>query len=188
EAVHLLDQAGARVIAFDLLFVEPEKPVPDAVRRVAREAAGALAGASDPNLHDSLAGIAADDPDAEFAAALRASGKVLLPFALSLFTGAEAAAPQLADQVYAKLNPSPVEPIFPLQPKAALAPIPRLAAAAAGLGHVSIAFDRDGQPRYDYLALPFAGDFVPSMPVRIAAAYRAVTWDEVGLALGGAVA
>ncbi len=50
-------------------------------------------------------------------------------------------------------------------------PIPALAEAAAGLGHVNIAFDRDGEPRYDYLALPFSGDFIPSLPVRVAAAY-----------------
>ena len=29
--------------------------------------------------------------------------------------------------------------------------------------------DRDGAPRYGYLALPFSGDFVPSLPVRVAA-------------------
>ena len=187
EAARLLDQAGARVIAFDLLFAEPEKRVPDAVRRLAKEAAGALTDAANPNLHHALAQIAADDPDADFAASLRDSGNVLLPFAFSRFSGADEEAAPLAEQVYQKLDASPVEPIFPLQPKAALLPIAPLAAAAAGLGHVSIAFDRDGEPRYDYLALPFAGDFVPSLPVRIAAAYRGVKWNEVGLALGAGV-
>ncbi|HVH82069.1 MAG TPA: adenylate/guanylate cyclase domain-containing protein, partial [Stellaceae bacterium] len=42
-------------------------------------------------------------------------------------------------------------------------------------------------PRYDYLALPFNGDFLPSMAVRAAAAYLDVRWDDVGLALGAAV-
>src|SRR6266851_5677551 len=188
RAVQLLDEAGAQVIAFDLLFAEPEKPVPDAVRNVAREAAGALADAGDPQLRQALSHIADDNPDAALAAALQANGKVLLPFAFSRFSGTqEEAPPQLAEQVYVKLDQSQNEPIFPLQPRAALLPIAVLADAAAGLGHVSIAFDRDGQPRYDYLALPFSGDFVPSLPVRIAAAYLGVPWSEVGLALGDGV-
>src|SRR5260370_35555879 len=56
-----------------------------------------------------------------------------------------------------------------------------------GLGHVNIAFDRDGEPRYDYLAVPFSGDFVASLPVRAAAAYLGLPWSEVGLALGDGV-
>ena len=187
DAVRRLDAAGARVIAFDLLFAEPEKSVPDAVRQVAEAAAAALADAPDPQLRQALRHIVDDSPDNDFAASLRASGRVLLPFAFARFSGEEEEAPLLAEQVYQKLDQSPVEPIFPLQPKAALLPIAPLAEASAGLGHVSIAFDRDGQPRYDYLALPFAGDFVPSLPVRIAAAYLGVKWSEVGLALGGGV-
>ncbi len=187
DAVRRLDSAGASVIAFDLLFAEPEKSVPDAVRQVARAAASALADAPDPQLRQALAHIVNDNPDNDLAAALQASGKVLLPVAFR-FSGAEEDAPQLSEQVYQKLDQSPIEPFFPLQPKAALLPIARLAEAATGLGHVNIAFDRDGQPRYDYLALPFSGDFVASLPVRIAALYLGVKWGEVGLALGDGVA
>ncbi|MGE5270203.1 MAG: CHASE2 domain-containing protein [Thiohalocapsa sp.] len=187
-ALRKLDAAGAAVVAFDLLFAEPEKPVPAAVRDAAKRAADALAEAPDQRLHGTLAQIAADNPDADLAAALKANGKVLLPLAFSRFGGTpQEAPPVLADQVYQKLLESPTEPLFPLQPSAALLPIPELAAASAGLGHVAIAFDRDGEPRYDYLALPFAGDFVPSLPVRIVAAYRGVPWSDVGLALGDSV-
>ncbi len=95
--------------------------------------------------------------------------------------------PQLADQVYQRLDQSLNEPIFPLEPRQAVLPIPELAEAAAGLGHVNIAFDRDGEPRYDYLAVPFSGDFVASLPVRAAAAYLGLPWSNVGLALGDGV-
>ena len=50
-----------------------------------------------------------------------------------------------------------------------------------------VAFDRDGAPRYDYLAVPFDAEFVPSLPVRAAAAYLGLRWSEVGLALGDGV-
>ena len=66
-------------------------------------------------------------------------------------------------------------------------PIPPLVEAAAGLGHVMVAFDRDGAPRYDYLAVPFDAEFVPSLPVRAAAAYLGLRWSEVGLALGDGI-
>src|SRR5262249_21438938 len=70
---------------------------------------------------------------------------------------------------------------------AALAPIPALLAGAQGLGHVTLAYDRDGAPRYDYLALPYEGDFLPSLPLRAAVAYLGLDWSKVGLALGQGV-
>jgi adenylate cyclase len=184
RAVQLLDRAGARVIAFDLLFPEPELPISTALRNAAR---AALAATRDPGLRQALAHFAGDDPDEDFADALRASGRAMLPVAFS-FQGKEEEEPTaLAKQVYQRLDQSLNQPSFPLQPHQAVMPIAKLAEAAAGLGHVAIAFDRDGEPRYDYLALPFSGDFVPSLPVRAAAAYLGLKWSGVGLALGDGV-
>jgi len=184
KAVERLDRAGARVIAFDLLFAERESAVSNDLRSAARTAASEV---SEPRLRQALAQLAEDDPDGDFAAALRASGKVLLPFAFAFQGSAEEAPPQLSEQVYQRLDQSVNEPLFPLQPRGAVLPIPELAEAATGLGHVNIAFDRDGEPRYDYLAVPFSGDFVASLPVRAAATYLGVPWTTVGLALGDGV-
>ena len=41
-------------------------------------------------------------------------------------------------------------------------------------GHAIIAYDRDSAPRYDYVALPFEADFLPSLSIRAAAAYLSV--------------
>lgn len=187
KAVEWLDRAGVRVIAFDLLFFEPERPVPATLREAARAAAERLHETQDEALRSTLTKFAEDDPDRDFAASLRASGKVLLPLAFSSFTGTAEDAPLLADQVYVKWEQSANEPFFPLQPTKAMLPVSVLAEAAAGLGHINIAFDLDGAPRYDYVALPFSGDFVASLPFRAAAAYRGVPWSEVGLALGDGV-
>ena len=181
KAVRILDDAGARVIGFDLLFAEPEQPVPDAVRNAARSAA---TGVTDPQLRSALSRLAEDDPDGDFAKAIRTSGKVLLPVAFS-FVGPEEELPGvLTEHVCLRLDQSETEPMFPLQPHSAVLPVPALADAAAGIGHVNIAYDRDGEPRYDYLVLPFSADFIPSMAVRAAAGYLGVPWKEVGLALG----
>ena len=187
KAVEKLDQAGARVIAFDLLFAEPEEAISEDLRGAARTAAGGLTETQDPVLRQALTRLADADPDRDLAAALKASGKVLLPVAFAFEGPAVDAAPLLSAEAYARFDQSEAPPLFPLQPVSAVMPVPVLAEAAAGLGHVSIAFDRDGEPRYDYLALPFSGDFVPSLPVRAAAAYLGLPWGEVGLALGDGV-
>jgi adenylate cyclase len=187
QAVQRIDQAGAKLIVFDLLFAEPEQQVSADLRAAARAAMAELPPSQAPELRRALANLDTEDPDGEFAAALRASGKVLLPLAFE-FTGDAKPAPEsLADSDYLRLDRSMVPPIFPLQPKAALMPIAKLAEAAAGLGHTAIAFDEDGAPRYDYLALPYDGDFVPSLSMRAVAAYLGVPWPDVGLALGDGV-
>ncbi|HEX2215274.1 MAG TPA: adenylate/guanylate cyclase domain-containing protein, partial [Xanthobacteraceae bacterium] len=187
DAVALLDRAGARVIAFDLLFAEKEEPVPQSLREAARAAADRLRAPGDAALRSQLASIAEDEPDADFAASLRASGKVLLPVAFPSFGGGAEGVPLLAEHVYQRLDPSANVPLFPLQPTRALLPIPMLAKEAAGLGHVMVAFDRDGAPRYEYVALPFDADFVQSLPVRAAAMYLGLPWSDVALALGDGV-
>jgi adenylate cyclase len=184
KAVDQLDRAGARVIAFDLLFAERESTVSNDLRDAARTAAS---GVSEPRLRQALAQLAEDDPDGQFAASLRASGRVLLPLVFAFQGPAAEAPPQLSEQVYQRLDQSLSEPLFPLQPHQAVLPIPELAEAASGLGHVNIAFDRDGEPRYDYLAVPFSGDFVPSLSVRVAAAHLGLPWNAVGLSLGDGI-
>ena len=188
KAAALLDRAGARVIAFDLLFAEREAAISRGLRNAAREAASALPEAENPALRQALAHLAGDDPDGDFAATLKATGKALLPLAFSSFDKEPIAAPpDLSAQAYLRLDRSVNEPQFPLQPHSGVLPIPELAGAAAGLGHVNMAFDRDGEPRYDYLALPYGGDFIPSLAVRAAAAYLGVPWSQVGLSLGDGV-
>jgi adenylate cyclase len=188
QAVRALDRAGAKLIVFDLFFPEPANPLSSGLRDSLRAAASRLAEPQDTPLRATLDAFASEDPDGDFAAAIRDSGKVLLPFAFSFIGKPEEQSPDfLSDQAYQQLDESPVPPVFPLQPQSAVTPIAKLATAAFGLGHVDISFDRDGAPRYDYPALPFNGDFLPTMPVRAAAAYLGVPWDKVGLALGAGI-
>jgi adenylate cyclase len=185
KAVRTLDRVGTRAIVFDLLFTEPEQILSKDLRDSARVAATRLTDPQDSPLRNALDQLAADDPDADLALAIRESGRVLLPFSFSFTDEATAAPPDyLSGQTYQAFDNSPVEPVFPLQPQSVTVPVPSLGQAAAGLGHVNISFDRDGAPRYDYLALPFSGDFLPSLAVRAAAFYLDVKWNDVGLVLG----
>ncbi|HZT89451.1 MAG TPA: adenylate/guanylate cyclase domain-containing protein [Stellaceae bacterium] len=187
KALDTLDQAGTKVIVFDLLFAEPEEPVPPDLRTAAGAAASEMPADGNEQLRAALRRLAGADPDGEFAAAIKTSGRVLLPVAFSFGKAPAGEPPDLSDWGYVKFDKSPEQPVFPLQPTSAVVPLPRLAQASAGVGHVTIAFDRDGAPRYDYLAIPYNGDFIPSLPVRAAAMYLGVPWSDVGLALGQGV-
>jgi len=188
NAVRMVDRAGAKLIVFDLLFAEPDQPLSSDLRDSARAAADRLSDSQDEPLRATLSRLAAEDPDRDLAAAIHDSGKVLLPFAFSFSGKLEENPPDyLSDQAYQQLDQSPSAPVFPLEPRSVVTPIAPLAEAAMGFGHVNAPYDRDGAPRYDYLALPFNGDFLPSMPVRAAASYLGVPWGEVGLALGAGV-
>jgi adenylate cyclase len=188
KAVRAVQKASAKLIVFDLLFAEPDQPLSSDLRDSARAAADRLTDRQDAALSATLSRLAAEDPDRDLAAAIHDSGKVLLPFAFSFSGKPEENPPDyLSDQAYQQLDQSPVAPVFPLEPQSVVTPIAPLAEAAMGFGHVSTSYDRDGAPRYDYLAFPFNGDFLPSMPVRAAASYLGVPWDKVGLALGAGV-
>jgi adenylate cyclase len=187
RALATLDQADAKVVAFDLLFTEPDEPVPGNLREAARRAAEALAGEHSDGLRAALERLADSDRDSRFAAAMRASGRVLLPIGLPFAATPGEEPAWLSQSAYARFERSELPPVFPLRPKSAVLPIEILAVAAAGLGHATIAYDSDGAPRYDYAALPFEADFLPSLSIRAAAAYLGVAWPEVALALGAGV-
>lgn len=188
-ATGVIDGMGAKAIVFDLLFSEPEKPIPDDMQVAAREAGHRLARAS-PGLAQTLHRLADDDPDTKLAADFARSGKVLVPFAFTFESpaaGDGTTNATLETAAYAELGTSPRPPFFPLRPTAVLMPVPEIAAAAAGLGHVNVAFDADSAPRYEYAALPYGADFLPSLSMRAVALYRGLPWSQVSLALGGGV-
>ena len=160
----MLDHGGAKVVAFDLLFTEPDEPVPADLREASRIAAEALTGEHNQALRAALKRLADSDRDGRFAVAIRASGHVLLPIGLS-FVDTLGEPAWLSQSTYVRFEKSSLMPVFPLRPTSAVLPIETLAVAAAGLGHATIAYDRDGAPRYDYAALPFEGDFLPSLSI-----------------------
>jgi adenylate cyclase len=187
RALDRLAADGARVVVFDLLFSEPEQPVSPAVREAAAVAAAMLVTPEQKRLHDALAGMATDDPDADLAEALRRAGSGLLATAFTFAPTSDALPALPADWAFTRFEPSLTDALFPLQPVSALPPIDRLAAVAAGFGHVTIAFDRDGIPRYEHLALPYQADYYPSLSLRAVALFLGLPWGEVGLTLGQGV-
>ena len=71
-------------------------------------------------------------------------------------------------------------------PTGIVAPFPALAERAT-LGHMLVAFDVDGAPRYDYPALAHDVEFYPSMAAAARPALPRRGWKDVGLELGRGV-
>lgn len=164
-AVSRLSAADARVIAFDLLFAEPERAL-----------------ASDR--HEPSA-------DAALAAAIAAAGRVVLPFALT-FVPADAPAPAaalaaLVRSAYVLLRYPPDDPNadrFIPEASAAIVPLPGLAAVASGFGHVTVPQDLDAAPRFDFPVIGYDWSFYPSLGVEAARQYLGLPRERVVVALG----
>ena len=160
DLVHALDRAGAKAIGLDLLFVEPEA-------------------AGEP-------GDAAGD--AALAEAIHAAGNVVLPFTFRFGEGSTKPLPDDVSRIsYARLRNGSGQRPPALAPRGLVLPFPLLA-QAGNLGHTLIAYDVDGEARYEYPALEYDLDYYPSMAVRLAQLYLGVPWADVTLELGRGIA
>ncbi|HZT87799.1 MAG TPA: adenylate/guanylate cyclase domain-containing protein [Stellaceae bacterium] len=186
KAVDLLTRAGAKAIVFDVGFGAPEEPAPAAWQAAVRAAANALADSADAALRDSLQRLARENPDAELAAAFAASGRVLITLAAYDGRPPDGQKPDLSTIAFQ--NDTGLLRAPAGLGGYALLPIAPLAKAAAGLGHVTIELDLDGAPRYELLALPANGVYVPSLSLRAAAALLGIPWSAVRLEPGRGVA
>jgi adenylate cyclase len=196
-AVQRATAAGARVIAFDLLFAEPEIALPADLADAVRAARSALP-AEQEDLAQRLDRLLdADDPDRRFAEALRAAGTVLIPYAFTFDAKAPTPGrPTLPTAVEASAFtvyrlPPDADPRSDLRPAGLLAPPVRLLDAAAGTGHVTLVLDDDGSLRHEHPVIGYAGEFLPSLPLEIARGFLGLNRSDVtvlfgdGIQLGG---
>jgi len=153
-------------------------------------AGGARVIALDLLLLEATQGERAAD-DARLAAAMRAAGRVLIPFALPDQPGPVGApSPRLLAQAFMHTSDATAEQRLArhgYRPAQLLAPLPVLAEAAAALGHVSAPRSSDGSLRWDFPALSLGGEVYPSLALRLAVQARGLDWREAGVHFGTAV-
>ncbi|MCV2421631.1 EAL domain-containing protein [Paucibacter sp. DJ2R-2] len=156
QALERLQAAGARLAVLDLLLLDSSRDEP----------AG----------------------DVQLAAIMKAWPRVLIPFALPQEAQADAPSGEagtgsaLLAQAFRQYRGDSTPPW--LQAGHLLAPLPTLAEAAAGLGHVTARRDGDGALRHDLPALLLAGEVYPSLALRAAAAARGLDWAQTRLDFG----
>ena len=199
EAVDRLKEAGARIIAFDLLFTEAQDTVEvDSLRKV-RKALKALDSADAAahegaiaTLREQVGTVAANlDADATLAGALTSAGNVILPFSFVFRSdldpsrrSARAPSRSVTSWAYATTATPDAPGSFALRPDDLLAPIGRLAKRTASGGHVNVGREADGRTRYEYPVLPYQGRFYPSLSVQVAGAYLGLEADDIEVILG----
>ena len=187
RAVDNLRRAGAKVIAFDVLFTEPETRTSDDTLAFLEARRQKLADHGVEELINEARGLEENGDDV-LARAIRSAGNVLLPFAYTFGEGKPQGTPAYIERAaYTSLRANGAPPPSPLRPSGVLAPIPALANAAAGLGHAVVAFDVDGAPRYDYPVIDYDLDYYPSMPIKIVQMYLALPWEAVAVKFGDGI-
>ncbi len=197
EIIQRLHAAGARIVAFDLLFSEPEAAVKSKLLGDLRQTLEAFdLPLFEPKFQEFYQILMqmeqASDPDAVFAEAIREAGNIVLPFAMIVDPPASDRQPsrrppppvlaQAAYRILRNLGPDP--PTLPLAGSAIMAPIASIGHSAAALGHVNIAFDTDGTPRYDYPVAEYDGEYYPSLVIQIVRAYLGLSREEVTVRFG----
>jgi adenylate cyclase len=188
--VTTLSKGGPKVIALDILLSEPEV---SGELRVAHELAGRLdaqglgQSREGRTLRHELDGLMARaDHDSQLEEAIRQSGRVVLPIVFEIQPQVARVAPEpqgqplrsalVAFNHYAERGQYP-----PPSGVQVGVPIPRLAAVARELGHVTMIADRDGTTRWEAVVFEYHGYYYPSLAVQ--AVRVALGIDPAGLKL-----
>jgi adenylate cyclase len=198
--VDRLTGAGAKVIAFDIGFLEPDSQWRELTNEL-REAAAAESPASGPAqiCLNHLANVPGpDEALAEAIAAAEAAGvRVVLGFFFHTGGRANFRDPEAAgdpEEIRSALMPAayPIQSATPdaaadrlLQAQAPEASIPRIAAAAGLAGHFNMVPDADGVVRRIPVVVTYQNDFFAPLSLMAAAAYAetplAVRMDAGGV-------
>lgn len=202
ELVNRLSADGARIIAFDATFPTPESnPGAEALRTLQREI-----GASAPStLSARIEELErASDADAQFAAAIKKSGIVILGHLLLSPERAKSSDSKLADEYFNIIWGKAFPQVFKVYGKdkrdfdlsqawidhggivaaGAEANIPILAEAAASYGFLDINLDADGTIRNATLIERYKDlDFYPSLDMEVIRQYENIPDQEVSASI-----
>jgi adenylate cyclase len=199
DLVTRISTAGPAAVAIDLLLSEPEVSaearvaalIGDRIQRLPALAGTPWGRALEREL-DAL--VREADGDARLEAAIRASGRVVLPV---VFEGPEQhRAPPMAPEPTGTPLPSALTRFRRYEERGAywtpwargvVTPIPHLAAAARTLGHVTMLPDADGSTRWETTVIEYRGHYYPSLAVQAVRVALGLPSTEVQLDFGRAL-
>lgn len=184
--------SDAKVIALDILLSEPEfsGELRAATRLADRLLSAAPASRALQEELDRLRRTA--DHDAQLEAALRESGRVVLPIVFELAPGvpgtpAEPSGEPLKSALVGFRHYDDRGRYPPPGAREAMPPLPRFVAAARELGHVNMLADRDGTTRWEALVFEHRGYVYPSLGLQAARVALGVGPAELKLDFGRAL-
>ncbi len=195
KMVDQLAAAGARVIALDMLFLDPESRVSGeavaGLEDLVRTLDGAALGTALEAVRSRLPALVAQlglDEDAVLGQAMARAGKVVVPFSFVFAAPGSDPAPPSVPPDFIEASAfrtlrlvAGQDPRFALASRGLLAPLPAIGANAKALGHANVAIDVDGSARFEYPVLEYAGQYYPSFAVQIAREFLGLAPEEVGI-------
>jgi len=195
EAVKRLQAAGARTIAFDLLFASPQETLSSRSvheLRAALNVFSAKLGKTEKEiaaLHQITRRLDAElNADQQFAEAIEKAGNVILPFSFAPSDtefNARSIEKIAAKAAYRTMKFSSDDRSQLATPATvAMLPIDMLAQSANSLGHANVVLDADGAARYEHPIIPYREEYYPSIAIQIARHYLGYAMEEVSVNFG----
>ncbi len=200
DVVQALGRKGAALVGFDILFAEGERKLGQQVfadllkeyRELGIDALNMNAKVFSQNLIDLQEGLGNDQI---FAAAIKESGNVVLPYFFGLGGNGSAEKHTQNGRLLADLqlpsfkdlitNPEDAE-YFPfLKAREMTLPIEPLATAALSVAHVNTFPDRDGNLRWENLLIEYENEVYPSFSLLMATFALGV--ESIGVVLGDGI-
>ncbi|MBN2125937.1 MAG: CHASE2 domain-containing protein [Deltaproteobacteria bacterium] len=193
RCIHNLSLAGARVIALNMFFPEPEESAGLKKIKILSEEFDGLDLAREGeglSFSKKLSQATLElDNDAKLREAMKESGNVVLPVYFDLQSaGRDKKAPDFTDQhAFKKVGgldqPWAVGSLFWLSKMKPL--LPSFAAVAAGIGHLNLFPDPDGSIRDQIHVLGYLkSTYFPSFPIAIVKAFKGLKDEDVWVVLG----
>ncbi len=186
QAIDRVADDGAKTIAMDYLWLEPELDLPQDIRADLQGLSKTLPAGSDA-AKEADALLRAASADATLAQSMRRAGNVLLPFSYSPDSGSRETPNWIFPWHFVRTKPACAQTDAVQFGSGMQAPLPSLTAAAVLGGNVNINFDVDDAPRSEYLATYFDDDCFPSLTLAATAHYLGVDWRQVWVDLGNTV-
>jgi serine/threonine-protein kinase len=194
KGVEKISEGNPKVIGLNLILTEPEKnsglkEIRDLELLFTQSLSSVTGQAGVSFLESMKASEIRLDNDKTLADAMRKSGNVMLP---AFFKDSEAIPEDTADENSPLARQSlqfvniPPGAGCPRSGEITL-PIPMLMDSALGIGHINFGADMDGTVRKERLLYEYKGLYIPSYPLRLAAAYLNVPITQVKADLGSGV-
>lgn len=182
-----LDAAGARVVAFDLIYSEAEKGL---TSQQADELSEVVAGY--PELERFVAGSVSGDE--VLRGALKGREKTLLPLVPDVPVGTfpremapAAAPPEFVEDAAYRLMKGDVSEYPYIEASELGYPIRALGEAATSMGHIYAYLDHDGSMRWEAMAVGYDGAYYPPLGLAAAREYLGLKPDDMVLDFGNCI-
>ncbi len=194
ELVDRLDEAGARLIGLLVPLQEPSRGTGHEAVRELRERLNAHPLSSQQRkladwVRENLDRMAQElDEDGRLAESVRRSGKVVAPVYARFEPGVRGKTRKAVQALSGSLlGPADLPESMKRKITAADLDLPfeRLVDAAAGFGHASLTVGNDAEGRRHALLIRYRGALIPSMPLRLTAAYLGQDPGKLSVRDGG---